>query len=86
MSASAFGPIIGISRSRFSGVTRRSPTVAIPMRCSAFSHRRRRIDRSNASGSAIDSARIPAIMTDGPPQRTGPARAIALTTWVPANT
>jgi hypothetical protein len=49
MSATAFGPIIGIFRSRFSGVPRRSPTVAIPMRCSAFSHRRRRIDRSNAS-------------------------------------
>ncbi len=36
-------------------------------------HRRRRIDRSNASWSAIDSARIPAMMPDGPPQRrTGP--------------
>jgi hypothetical protein len=73
MSATAFGPIIGISNSRVSGVTRRSPTVAIPMRCSAFSHRRRRIDRSNASRSAIDSARIPAMMPDSPPQRrTGP--------------
>ena len=76
MSATAFGPIIGISKSRFSGVTRRSPTVTSPMRCSAFSHRRRRIDRSNASWSAIDSARIPAIMTDVPPQRrTGPGPA-----------
>ncbi len=87
MSATAFGPIIGISKSRFSGVTRRSPTVAIPVRCSAFSHRRRRIDRSNASWS-IDSARIPAMMTDIPAPggaRPGP-RAIALTTWPPGNT
>jgi hypothetical protein len=74
MSATAFGPIIGISKSRVSGVTRRSPTVAIPMRCSAFSHHQRRIDRSNASWSAIDSTRIPAMMTDIPPRRrTGPA-------------
>lgn len=79
MSATAFGPIIGISRSRFSGVPRRSPTVAIPIRCSAFSHRRRRIDRANASLSAIDGARIPAMMPDGPPQRrTGPGRTIPL--------
>jgi hypothetical protein len=87
MSATAFGPTIGISRSRSSGTARRSPTVAIPMRCTAFSQRRRTIDRSNASWSAIDSARTRAMMTDGPPQRrTGPARALALTAWLPANT
>ena len=74
MSATAFGPIIGNSNSRVSGVTRRSPTVEIRMRCSAFSHRRRRIDRSNASRSAIDSAHIPAMMPDSRPtaDRPGP--------------
>jgi hypothetical protein len=63
-----------------------------PHRCSAFSHRRRRIDRSNASWSVTDSARTRAMMPESRPSshqarpQSGPARTIALTAWLPAST
>jgi hypothetical protein len=53
MSAIALGPTCGISSSRRSDIARTSPTVVTPMRCSAFSHRRRNTDRANATSSSV---------------------------------